>query len=103
MNDKDANSESTGKLDPEHVRLSSIERKLSLLSRIAAIQLLLLAVLVISSLLPNLLLYLQLLAFIAVLGVLVFMFRTRIPGWLGRSSRYLFSLISDPEPDQSRK
>lgn len=74
--------------------LKRVENQLGLLLKIVVVQTVLLAALLISYLIPNILLYLQVGSVMLLVMIGVYLFRKQIPHWLGEGSRKVFAIFS---------
>lgn len=78
-------------------QLERIEKRLKQLLKIVVLQSVLLAVLLLSYLVPNLFLYLRVAIVLAALAGVIYVFRNQIPGWLGNVSRLMFAMFEDTQ------
>lgn len=78
-------------------QLDRIEKRLKQLLKISVLQSVLLAILLLSYLVPNVFLYVQVAIFLLLVGGLIYVFRNQIPGWIGNVSRLIFAMFEDTQ------
>lgn len=90
--------------DPDEKRFARLEKKLNLLTVLAIGQAILLAVLVVCLMLEQLMpSTLTLIMMLVAVGAFAYFFRSQIPGWFARLSRFVFAQMFASQKSDSIK